>query len=226
MGKPFVPYTYLLAALVFIRPGTAAHGQTILPEVTLKLTAKVDGERFVGIDAHNLNGVQLVPGDRVEVRFERGSDFDAELWSRRYTWEKTEKRGKKKIITTMTKDAEVTWRATWGAGVEGVLTLGKDAVTSHGVVGEQRVPGVLLSKLVNGAKAEVKIADKVPAASLQLIVKEPDRDVDRPIDVPANAQKLTSTPREDQPPKVDVLVTQGADLGRVVLRITRPAATK
>jgi hypothetical protein len=233
MSRAFVFSTPLLAAIAFLAAERWASAQGV-PDVILKLTAKVEDGRFVGIDVADLDKVHLVPGDLVTVRIEGAHNFNAEMWSRRYTWEKKEKRKKKEIITTMTQDADVTWQATWGSGVEGILTLGEHATISYGAIetigntkNEKKEKVVVLSRLMDRTVAHFQIADEVKAGSLQMTVKpEPDRVVDRPDDVPASASKLKATPSEDQPPKIDVLVAQGEDLGRVVLKITRPAATK
>src|SRR5579871_5291307 len=84
--------------MMAIVPTPTICAQTKLPPVDIPLTAKVDAGRLVDVEFTGLDKVVLIPGDRVQVKFEGSSEFSAEFWSRRYTWEKTEQRGKKKII--------------------------------------------------------------------------------------------------------------------------------
>ena len=169
-----------------------------LDPITINLTAKVTDGRLVDVGFTNLEQIRLIPGDTVQVTFAGPEEFDAEFWSRQYTWEKTEKRGKKKIITSMRKDAEVTWQARWGAGIDGVLDLGKKKIQ--------------LAKLLKKPE-KIKVTDVVEKAALKFNVQpDPDRVVDRPDDVPANADKLRVDPPESEKPKVDALIADGATM--------------
>lgn len=210
--------TYALGAVValaFATPAGARADERAELKFTVVLTAKVDGGQFVGVAFTGLDKVTFLPGDEVKITFEGNAEFDAEFWSRRYTWQKTEKRGKKKIITTTTKDAEVTWRAKWGAGIDGVFAFANGPA-------KEDVVKLPVSKLANAKP--VKIVHKVEAVKLEFTVQpDPNRIVDRPADVPANAENLTVTPRQELPPKIDALISNGADLGKLVVTVKRPS---
>lgn len=214
MGQSLYCRMCWLTAVVVATLAAPAVAQTELKFI-VPLTVKVEGGRFVDVEFTGLDKVRFIPGDEVKARFEGGGEFDAEFWSRRYTWQKTEKRGKKKIITTTTKDAEVTWRAKWGAGIDGVLAFANGP-------NKNDVVRLAVSKL--GSPKPIPIVQKVEAVKLEFTVRpDPDRVVDRPADVPPNATNLTATPDESSPPKTVALIDHGADLGKLVITVTRPS---
>jgi hypothetical protein len=189
--------------------------------VTVQLTAKVDADRLVGIDYNGLDKLNLVSGDRVEIALTPRGQFDAEYWSRRYTWTKEEKRGKKKVKTPMVVDAETTWQPRWGAGLDGVLKLG-GVVTQDGKAWK----GSELSAL-SRSPARLTAADGGGAATLTFKVSpDPDRIVERPPEVPSEteAKDWKADPPEADSPKIEALINHGENVGTLKITVTRPAA--
>ena len=178
-------------------------------EYTVRLLAKVEGDRFTGVECNGGANVHLLPGDEITITQQGDAEKQVEKWSCNFTWKHNRKSGKKTIEITSHLENSKVWQAKWGVDMRGEV-----------LVGRRKDDGTVQGKKVNFDDGPTSVTVTVPVPVFQphvTVDDKPNREVPRPAQAPASASKSATT--------VKALVTDGEEIGQLVIKVTkRPSA--